>query len=129
MAVSTLTYGQKIPSNGDKGNIWFPALSDNFTRLDGHNHDGSNSPALTTAAVTAVSDTVHASGWGSVSNKLGLFSQVVTMPVGYLYASKMVTFRDTGGDSLFLQTESTGTGVFRVYCNNSALDVVVYYGI
>lgn len=129
MAVTTLTYGQKIPANGDRGSIWFPALSDNFTRLDSHDHDGSNSKLLTAAAITTVTDTIHATAWGSVSNKLGLFSQAVTMPVGYLYASKMLSFRDTGGDSLFLQTESTSNGTFRVYCNNSALDVVVYYGI
>lgn len=128
--MNTLTYGQKIPETGDRGSVWFPALEDNFTRLDSHDHDGTDSKPLTAAAITAVTDTISASGWAAVTNKLGLFNQTVTMPSGYLYASKSVTFRDTAGDSLFLQTEaSSAGGAFVVYCNNSALDVVVLYGI
>lgn len=128
--MTTLTYGQKIPATGERGSVWFPALEDNFTRLDSHNHDGSNSAPLTTAAVTAVTASITNTGWGAVSNKLGLYSQLVTMPLGYLYANKTVTFRSTAGASLLLHTEaSTSTGAFTVYCNDNSIALVALYGI
>lgn len=128
--MQTLTYGQKVPDTGDKGSVWFPALESNFTAIDSHSHNGTNSAKIPPSSITIASGNISSASWGAVSGKTGLFSQSVTMPTNYLYASNMITFRDTAGSLLMLQTEAgTASDVFVVYCNNSALDLVAYYGV
>ena len=130
MAIQTLTFGYKLPQTGDKGSVFFPALEDNIQRLNDHDHDGSDSARLTSKSVTAVTGTIASASWSGVSGKTGLFSQTVTMPTGFTYANFIVSFRDTSGDSLFLQSEAgTASDLYEVFCNDSAQDVVPFYGV
>ena len=126
--MQTLSYGYKKPQTGDKGSIYFPALEDDIQRLNDHTHNGTDSAKLTAASITTVQGSISAASWGAVSGKTGLFFQEVSMPIGFTYDTYALSFRDTAGDSLFLQTEKTGSGTYNVYCNDSALDVVVLYG-
>lgn len=126
---TTLTYGLKRPGTGDKGSVWFSNLEDNITQLDGHNHNGSNSAKLGSASLSVTTADLSSGDWSAVSGKAGLFSQAVTMPVGFDYDEYIISFRGSSGDSLFLDTEKISDGSYTVYCNDSSIDVKAYYGV
>ena len=46
---TTLSYGFVRPATGDKGSVFFPALEDNITQLNSHDHDGTDSALMTAA--------------------------------------------------------------------------------
>ena len=126
---STLTYGLKRPDNGDLGSVWFPNLRDNITRIDGHTHDGSNSPPLTSSSITAVKASLTSGDWGGVSGKLGLFSQNVNMPTGLNFNDYFIMFKDSSGDQLFLTAEKVGAAgsSYDVFINDSTSDITALY--
>lgn len=128
--MQTLSYGYKLPETGDRGSIWFPALEDNIERLNDHSHNGTDSALLTTSSMTATTNTASSTAWDAVVGKTGLYSQVVTMPTGFVYDSYMITFRNaaTSGELLYLQTEKVGTGTYRLYCNDNSISVKAFYG-
>ena len=126
---STLTYGLKRPDNGDLGSIWFANLRENITRSDGHTHDGTNSAPLTSSSITAEKTSLTSGDWGTVSGKLGLFSQTVNMPVGLDFDDYYVMFKDSSGDQLFLTAEKVGASgtSYDVFTNDSTTDVTALY--
>jgi len=132
--MTTLSYGYKRPATGDKGSVWFPALEDNITRLNGHNHDGSNSVALTPVAVTKFTSTISAASW--VDDGGGNYSYVVTVPAGISGASSpfndnkyynMIILDSATKDRLHLGIEWETATTFTVRCNDNTLDVIIYY--
>ncbi len=126
--MQTLTYGMQVPSTGDKGSIFWEALEENATLADGHTHNGTNSALLPTLSLTPLAQSISSASWAAVSGKTGLLSQQVTMTSG-IYANRMITFRNTSGDPLFLQTAaSTASDAFIVYINSS-INVTAYYGV
>jgi hypothetical protein len=79
--MQTLSYGYKLPEAGDRGSIWFPALEDNITRLNSHDHDGTDSSLLSASVITKGSVSVLAAAWTLVST--GKYKQTVTCPSGF----------------------------------------------
>lgn len=71
--MTTLTYGFKRPATGDQGSVWFPAMEDNITRLDAHDHDGTDSAQLTNSAIAA--------GAAIAYSKLNLSGSIVNADV------------------------------------------------
>jgi hypothetical protein len=53
-----LSNGYKLPETGDFGDVWFPALEDNITRVNSHNHDGNNSEKLSSTNVASFVQTI-----------------------------------------------------------------------
>lgn len=125
--MQTLTYGLKLPEQGDKGSIFFPALEDDITQLDGHNHNGANSPKLTPAAITNVSQSILAAAWAAVGDGTGRSSQVVTMPVGYTYDAQGIQLRSAAGDLMVLDIEKVGASSYRVYINDNTIALTALY--
>lgn len=126
--MDTLTYGMQVPETGDKGAVFWEGLEENFTQLDSHNHNGTNSVRLTAAGMTPVSAAISAASWAAVSGKAGLLSQTISLPVGMTYDTQMLSFRSTGGDNLFLDSEKAGASSFIVYCNSN-INVTAFYGV
>ena len=125
--MQTLTYGLKVPETGDRGSVWFPALEDNFERLDAHNHDGSDSPKLTAAATTVVTQSVASGSWVATTN--GTYRQLVTVPAAIASIDEVrVQFRHTTtGDYYHLKTEKVSATTYYAYINDNSLTVTAVY--
>lgn len=127
----TLSYGFVKPVTGDKGSVFWPALEDNIDQLNDHTHNGTNSSKITAAASVAVTQSVLAAGWGSLSG--GLYRQTVTIPAaltasGGTYDSYAIEIRNAAnGRKMFLQTEKVTSTTFYVWCNDSAINLTVVY--
>lgn len=128
---TTLSYGFEKPATGDKGSVFWPALEDNIQQLNDHTHNGTNSARITTASSTAVTQSVSAAGWASLS--AGLYRQTVTLPaaltaVSGTYDNYAIEIRNAAnGRRLFLQTEKVTSTTFYVWCNDNAIDLTVVY--
>ena len=123
--IVTLTYGLKRPQTGDQGAALFTALQDNITRIDGHDHDGSDSPKLTAASTTTVLQTIASASW--VSTSQGNYRQLITLPGTLLMAEISMQFRTSGNHIVFPTIEWVSTTTYYVYTNdNSTLFTAVY---
>lgn len=121
-----MTYGFKKPQTGDKGSVFFPALEDDIQQLNDHTHNGTNSPKLTAASGTVVTQSISSASWASPSN--GTYSQVVTIPAGFSnFDDFSLVFKDSSGDYVHLKTAKTTATTYTVYCNDNSLSVTAVY--
>ena len=119
----TLSYGYKNPENGDRGSIWFPALNDNIVRLNGHTHDGSNSPLIAATAVTK--GTVTTSTWSA--NGTGSYRQTLTVPSGFNMDDYSISVYDASGIRVLPSIEKLSTTTFRIYTlDNTFVYTVIF---
>jgi len=122
----TLTFGIKKPQDGDKGQQHFDAMEENWQQVNDHNHEGTNSIKLGSAAFNHTSQNIVNSGWVSVGN--GIYRQAVSTVGGLAFENYELLFRNTAnGDRLFLDTEKIGASQFYVYCNDNTVDVTIRY--
>lgn len=120
--MQVLSYGFLLPESGDRGaNLW-AALESDITKLNNHNHDGSNSAQLTKSAIVGVSQTISSSGWSAVDPATGLYSQTVSMPSGLTFDSYDVKFKISASSS----PGEVGRVVMLSYSKASANTYVVY---
>jgi hypothetical protein len=120
-----LSYGYKQPENGDKGSVWFPALNDNITRLNSHNHDGSNSSQLSATAILKGSVTCASGSW--TSNGTGSFKQDVTCPSGYNMDDYIIEVRISGSHIIYPTIERLTATTFRIYTLDNTLTYVATF--
>ena len=126
--MQTLTYGMQIPETGDIGSDFFPALEDNFTQLDAHSHNGTDSPKLSGSSMNAYTQNISSASWVAVAGVSGLYKQVVTMSGGLQYDNYIPTFKESvTKDVLLLTVEKETANTYTVYCNDNTLDLVAYY--
>lgn len=123
-----LTYGQKIPETGDRGAPLFQALEDNFTRMDGHTHDGVDSPLLSHTAFTGIVDTISAAGWAAAPGLTGHYRQAVTMHTGFSFDTTKITFRTTAGVYIYPTVERISATQYYVYTIDNTIDFQAVYG-
>lgn len=124
----TLTYGQKIPEAGDRGAPLFQDLEDNFTRTDGHSHNGVDSPLLTAQSFVGVPQTILAAGWATYGGPVGHYRQVVTMSSGFLFNTTKIGFRTSTGQYIYPTVERITNTTYYVYSNDNTVDFVALYG-
>lgn len=120
-----LSYGYKQPENGDKGSVWFPALNDNITRLNSHNHDGSNSSQLSATSILKGSVTCASGSW--TSNGTGSFKQDVTCPSGYNMDDYIIEVRISGSHLIYPTIERLTATTFRIYTLDNTLTYVATF--
>jgi hypothetical protein len=126
--MQTLSYGYKLPETGDRGNVWFPALEDNITRLNSHDHDGTDSPAIPVQNLTKSSASILAADW--VSQGGGTYRQEITMPAGFTYANTIMKFMLAGTDDDEVHPtveEGSASNKFYVYVNDNTVALTVLY--
>lgn len=122
--MQVLSNGYKLPETGDFGDVWFPALEDNITRVNSHNHDGSNSEKLSSKNITAESQTVVS---GSFSASGNAFRATVNMPAGLLFDDSAIICKDpTTKDQIHLKIEKINVSQFYLY-TNFVQDFEVYF--
>lgn len=111
-----LSKGYKLPETGDFGDIWFPALEDNITRLNSHNHDGVNSEPLNSSAITA--HKINVSSGSFTDNGDGYYVATVTAPSGRLIIDYVLTMRDpTTKDVIYGKTENVDPQNAKIFIN------------
>lgn len=124
--METLSHGFNKPENGDKGQTLFDALSDNAQKSNDHTHNGVNSPAISTSALTKLTQDVLATNWANPSN--GVYNLIVSMVGGLQFDTTTITIRETGtGKLMSLSYEKVSSNSFRVYCNDPAKDITLIY--
>lgn len=124
---TTLTYGLVRPATGDRGSVFFPALEDNITQLDAHDHDGTDSAKLTTASSNTVTASVSSGSWSSTGS-IGLYRQLITLPASLSYDTIQIFFRDpTSGETYWLRHEKVSASTFYVYINDNSLSLTAVY--
>lgn len=125
---TTLTYGQKIPEAGERGVPLYEIIEDNFTRLDGHNHDGINSPLLTAQAFVGVVQTILAAGWATYGGPIGHYRQLVTMAPGFLFNTTKIAFRTSDGEYVVPTVERVSNTTYYIYTTDNTQDLTAIYG-
>lgn len=125
--MNTLTYGQKIPETGDRGDALYQAFEDNFTRTDGHTHDGVDSPLLTGSAFVGVPLTILAAAWVA-SGATGHYRQLVTVPTGFDFDTAQISFRTTAGAFIYPTVERASSTTFYVYTSDNSINFVAVFG-
>lgn len=124
--MNILTYGVKQPQTGDKGSVFFPALEDDLAYLDAHTHDGVQGAPIPATNIQAVTQSVLAASWVSVSG--GFYRQLLTVANGKNYDDVDITFRLTStGEPVFLRTEKVSSTTYYVYINDSTLTLTAHY--
>lgn len=125
--METLTYGLKRPQTNDTGaDGLFTALEDNITQLDGHTHNGVNSPLLTAAAVAVVTQSIASGSWG-VSVGDGMYRQTITISGSLNYDNININFKNSIGHQVFLQVEKVSTTQYYVYTNDNSASYTAIY--
>lgn len=124
--MQTLTKGYLKPQTGDKGDVFFPALETDIQQINDHTHTGSDSQRLTSAAVTAVSQSISSAGWGASGSG---YRQLVTVPGTMLYDEYIIVFRDQASPKpqLHLGVEKVSSNTYYVYCNDNTLSITAFY--
>jgi hypothetical protein len=119
----------KIMENGDRGTTFCPAISDNFTSLDSHNHDGTNSAAIDSHSITKGEVSLLTANW--VLDAAGDYKQEVTLPTGFSFDQCVTKFVIASGDHIGKEINPTviksASNKFYVHVmlNTFDLDVIV----
>ena len=127
---TTTTYGYKLPSTGERG-TWWTNLTDNFSRLDSHSHNGIDSPLLPTTSLAKTTQTILSANWSAVSGQPGTYSQTVTVPAGYDMASIAIKFYFSGGSQdgaeVIPSIEKVSATSFKIYINDNTQTLKAIY--
>jgi hypothetical protein len=120
----------KIPETGDRGSIFCPAISENFAVLDGHTHDGLNSPLVKSSSLEKQSVVIPAVNLVEQSDGDYLYS--LTLPTGYGFDNSLFKFIINSGDLVGQEINPTivKTGDnsldFKIYTNTFDVKVVIF---
>ncbi len=126
----TLSYGYKKPETGDKGNVFFPALEDNITLLNGHTHNGTDSALIPVTSLTKSTQSILAAAWVVTSG--GRYRQEVTLPSGFTFAATVMRFVINGGGAdgeiIFPSLlKGSAANKYYVYVNDNTLALTALY--
>lgn len=127
--METLSYGYKRPQDGDKGQPVFDALEDDITRLNGHTHNGTNSPLLTAQSITGVAQNIASASWVA-NGPTGFYRQLVTLPAGFDYDLVHISFRTSGstGEYVYPQLERLSNTQYYIYTIDNTVSFSAVYG-
>ena len=122
----TLSKGYKLPQNGERG--WWQTLIDNWTRLNSHDHDGTDSEKISSANLSFTTQDLSASNWSSVGG--GTYRQTVSLPAGMSFPAAVVNFyTDSGtGHQVFPKVVKIDSSSYYVYVNDNTVDLKAVYG-
>lgn len=120
----TLSYGFFKPETGDKGSVFFPKLELNWQRVNDHNHDGSNSALVSSAALSRVTQAILAAAWAGTP---GDYAQIVAYPAGVVKTTP-VQIVDTVSNEIVYPKIVRGNTSMTIYSNDNTLAVTAIYG-
>ena len=130
---TTLTYGRKLPTDGDRGSTWFDDLETNISLNDAHTHDGVTSAPILSKNLTKSTQVILAASWAAVAGQSGTYSQTVTLPSGVTVANMIPKFQVNSaggelGNQIFLTIRRVTSLSYEVFINDNTLEVLATYG-
>jgi hypothetical protein len=131
MATTLSPSNVDLPSTGDAGAIFWPALEELFQSFNDHRHTGSDSYRLDAKSSQAVIDTtsiVNSGSWTSLGG--GNYSKTITMPTDLAVDDVAIQFRGNEapyiGHVLNLSVERVSTTTYIVY-TNTPIGMKIFY--
>lgn len=126
----TSTYGVKLMEDGDKGQVPFDAIVDNFEHYRDHTHNGSDSARVLASSLTKGTLNLASGDWTSVAGGRG-YKQTVTCPGAYTLANCVMRFRIRTGSGIYKIIHPTivpaSATQFDVIVNDNSLDLEVSF--
>jgi hypothetical protein len=127
---TTLSKGYKVPSTGERG-TWWTNLTDNWTRVNSHVHDNSDSARVECKNLTHGSNTILAASWAATTGQAGTYEQTITVPSGYDVATVTMSFYvnsgSESGNMIFPTITKVTATTYKIYINDNSLDLKVLY--
>jgi len=124
---TTLTYGRKVPVDGDQGDTVYDAIEGNIALDDAHTHDGTTSAALSSGAISNTTQSIAKGSWVA-SGSYGLYRQLIAITGGLEFDSTGIQFRDQATDEvMYLHVEKQATSAYYVYINDNSIDLTAVY--
>lgn len=109
-----LSYGFQKPEDNDTGDILFPALQENWQKVNDHTHDGVNS-----ARVAKERLQITAGNWNSAPVPLAPYTTTIQLPEGMTFDNTVIIVTDfVTGQVVPLDTEKTSDTDCTLYTNN-----------
>jgi len=125
--VSTLTYGRKLPADGDQGDTIYTAIETNIALDDAHSHDGATSSLLSPDAIDHTTQSIASGSWAATGS-IGLYRQLVAITGGLAFDSTGIQFRDQATDEvMYLHVEKQAAAAYYVYINDNTFDLTAVY--
>lgn len=123
----TLSYGYKLPETNDKGSSFFPALEDNITRINSHDHDNSNSKAINITSIANVTQSILPGAW--VADGGGVYKQTIVMAGGTSFDDRHISFRAVNGPTgiMYLKAVRLSGTSYEVYINDNTIELLAIY--
>jgi len=131
--MQTLSYGYKLPEAGDRAKGtggWYEALEFDISRLNGHNHDGANSPSISISSLSSLTQTILLGAWAAASPG---YKQTKTVPAGVSEFNDFdVHFIFTApvgkiGERAYLGTKRLTATTYEVYCNDNTAEFTAVF--
>ena len=109
-----LSNGYKLPETGDFGDVWFPALEDNVTRVNSHDHDGTDSAKIPSSSVEVQTQSIVSGDFSLVGDS---YRATVNLS-GFTVDNSYIQFRDpTTREPIYLKYEYVSATSIYVYIN------------
>lgn len=130
---TTLTYGRKLPTDGDRGSTFFDDLEANIAINDAHTHDGVTSPSIPGKNIAKSTQTILTGSWASVAGQIGTYSQTVTLPSGVTTANMLPKFQVNNagpdqGDIIYPTIRWASTTSYDIFINDNTVEILATYG-
>jgi len=129
---TTLTYGRRKPTDGDKGSTWFDDLENNIDLNDAHTHDGVTSAPIPSQNIAKNTSAIANASWLPVSGQQGTYSQTISMPSGVTMANAVFKFQINNGanlgDVIYPTVQQISGTSYEIFINDNSLDVLATYG-
>lgn len=120
--MQTLSMGYKKPDNGDTGDVFFSAMSNNMQLLNDHTHDG-----VTSKLLGCTTQSILAASWAAAPIGGGVFRQLMTVPTGYSFDTCSIWFKTSAGIVVYPSIERVSSTTFYIYINDSSLALTAFY--
>lgn len=121
----TLSNGYQIPEDGDSG--WWDLLIANWTRMNGHTHDGVDSNKIPASNIEKGFSNIEAADW-SADQGGSTFEALVTMPDGYTFDNSIITVIDLdNGYQIFPTIGRVTENSLSIIVNDNTLNLKVLY--
>ena len=125
-----LGYGFILNDAGDESSTaWMTNTNTNAQLLNDHTHDGVNSSLITSPSFIKTSRDVDANAWVLVG--VGIYSQNVTIPLGFEFNNVLMQFIITAGPAVnelwYPVVIRTSISTFDIFSNDNTIEFTVRY--
>lgn len=127
---TVLSYGFIKPDAGDESSIqWMPDQAANWEKVNDHTHDGVNSALVSFSSLTKELQSIDSTGWVLVGD--GIYSQTISMPLGFTFDNSFMVFQITSGADAgtiwYPEIVKDGANSYTIYTNDNTLEFDVRY--